>query len=649
MDIKLKNKSTCFLILILSLYILSISALAGFDIYENRELLTTKPYFNSWQFEEQINAYIDALVYYRKANNNYGSSDKTIKIGTEEYNNAKEYLQNRPYIKYYVKDKSNRIFTNLDKDVVLEEYIETESLYSIKLPHTGFDRKHYLFSASRSFDENVLDGYIIISKDINTSSRIYSDYIYFESIKNRVIKEIIILIVSLILGVGLLIFTIKKKDMITGALERPIRLFRKIPIDFRIGVFLIYSFFMLMFSTGTSVFYKPINIRQFFILTFVSIYVAYFILNAWDAYKLFTISGYLRGEFKKSIVYTTVVMLKDSFAVKSVGIKILTVVWLTAFTGFFFVVALISHGDFITVISIGYMMLYLIFVPYYVIKHVSQLNKIIIGAEELASGNLNHLIDENGKGKFSELARNINNMGLGYKMSVENQLKSERLKAELITNVSHDLKTPLTSIINYIELLKKEDIHEEVRDYVGVLDRKAQRLKTLIDDLFEASKMASGSIELEIEKLDVVSLLKQSLAEYDEKIKNSSLDFKVNIPEKQVYAELDGKKTWRVFENLISNILKYSMPNTRVYIDISENESHVIVTMKNISNHELDFNSEELFERFVRGDKSRNTEGSGLGLAIAKSIVELQGGRLDIEIDGDLFKSIVYFKKERLS
>lgn len=344
-------------------------------------------------------------------------------------------------------------------------------------------------------------------------------------------------------------------------------------------------------------------------------------------------------------------MLRDSFAVKSVGVKVLTIVLLTAFTGFFFVLFLISYyqSGVLFLLSALYMILYLIFVPRYVIKHVSHLNKIIIGAEEIASGNLNHTIEENGNSSLSRLANSINNMSSGYRKSVEDQLKSERLKAELITNVSHDLKTPLTSIINYIELLKKEDIPGEAKDYVGVLDRKAQRLKALIDDLFEASKMASGTIELDIEKLDIVSLLKQSLGEFDEKIKSSALDFKVNTPEKPIYAELDGKKTWRVFENLISNILKYSMANTRVYIDISENDNNVIVTMKNISNHELDFNSEELFERFIRGDKSRNTEGTGLGLAIAKSIVELQGGRLEIDIDGDLFKTKVYFNKMKIS
>lgn len=502
-------------------------------------------------------------------------------------------------------------------------------------------------SAFAAFDINNNMDLLTWDPNDQGPSRMSQDYQYYNAIRQRVIKEIPILIVALIIGVGLMAYGIKEYKL-QEYLEKPLSIYRKIPLDFRTGIFIVYSFFTLAFLENMQVFYKPIGIGHFITISFVSLYIAYFFLNVLDAYKMISISGYLRNQFKKSIIYIMIASLIGSFAVKSVGIKILIITILTAFTGFFFMLFFIGWrgSEFLFFFSGLYMILYLIFVPYYVIKHVSQLNKIIIGAEEISTGNLNYTIEENGKGHLSRLANNINNMGAGYKNSVKNQLKSERLKTELITNVSHDLKTPLTSIINYIDLLKKESTSvEEVKDYIEILDRKSQRLKTLIDDLFEASKMTSGSIELDIEILDVVELLKQSLGEYDERIKNSPLDFIMNIPEHQVYANLDGKKTWRVFENLISNILKYSMENTRVYIDIGENENYAVVTMKNISSHQLDFDSNELFERFIRGDKSRTTEGSGLGLAIAKSIVELQGGKLDIEIDGDLFKAIVYFKK----
>lgn len=219
------------------------------------------------------------------------------------------------------------------------------------------------------------------------------------------------------------------------------------------------------------------------------------------------------------------------------------------------------------------------------------------------------------------------------------QAKSERLKTELITNVSHDLRTPLTSIITYTELLKKEDLSSGDRiAYVEIIDRKSKRLKVLIDDLFEVSKMASGNVELTREKVDLAQLLQQALAEYDNMINDSSFRFRITNSEEPVYAFVDGQKLWRVFDNLIGNVLKYSLENSRVYITVRTLNNHAIIAFKNVSKYEISENMDELFERFKRGDSSRHTEGSGLGLAIAKSIVDLHEGKLDIEIDGDLFK-----------
>ena len=219
------------------------------------------------------------------------------------------------------------------------------------------------------------------------------------------------------------------------------------------------------------------------------------------------------------------------------------------------------------------------------------------------------------------------------------------MKSELITNVSHDLKTPLTSIINYIELIKKEEniTPEYLKDYVNVLDSKSKRLKVLIEDLFEASKASSGNIELNMEKIDIIQLLRQSIGELEEKLSEANLDLKINVPEEKVYVRADGRRLYRVLENLLSNISKYSLPNTRVYIDITEVEGRVKLIMKNISSYELNFDPEEIMERFKRADDSRNTEGSGLGLAIARDLVKLQGGEFAIDIDGDLFKSIIEF------
>ena len=225
------------------------------------------------------------------------------------------------------------------------------------------------------------------------------------------------------------------------------------------------------------------------------------------------------------------------------------------------------------------------------------------------------------------------------KLFTYEQAKSERLKTELITNVSHDLRTPLTSIITYSELLKTPDLSEADRAaYIEVIDRKSKRLKVLIDDLFEASKMASGSVELIKERVDLVQLLQQALAEHNEEIDQTSLKFRVTNPETPLYSIVDGQKLWRVFDNLINNILKYSLENTRVFMSLQKVDDKAMITFKNITKYELAESVDELFERFKRGDESRHTEGSGLGLAIAKSIVDLHEGNLDIEVDGDLFK-----------
>lgn len=266
-------------------------------------------------------------------------------------------------------------------------------------------------------------------------------------------------------------------------------------------------------------------------------------------------------------------------------------------------------------------------------------------SRQLAKGNFDVTLPED-MGILSSFAKNLNRIKEGFKVAVEQEVKSQNMKAQLISNVSHDLKTPLTSIITYVDLLKKEDLDPETRkEYIDILDKKSKRLQVLIEDLFEASKASTGNIELNLENLDVIALLRQTLGEMEEKINQTTLKIRTNLPEHKIICNLDGARTFRVFENVLSNILKYSMPNSRVYIDAVEDEKSVDLIFKNISAYEMNFDPSEITERFIRGDKSRHTEGSGLGLAIAKSLVELQGGSLNIDVDGDLFKLTITFPK----
>ena len=269
---------------------------------------------------------------------------------------------------------------------------------------------------------------------------------------------------------------------------------------------------------------------------------------------------------------------------------------------------------------------------------VNKIEQIRNGIDKIKNGNIEHKIEIKKDLLFDDIVKDINEIGKTINIAVEERLKSERMKNELITNVSHDLKTPLTAIINYISLMKKEDIQpKHLKDYVQVLDKRSQRLKILIEDLFEASKIGSNNIELNLEENDINQLLTQTLVEMEDYINESKLDFIVNTPDKEVYILADGKKTFRVFENIISNILKYSLEKTRVYIDLVESDKKVHISFKNISKYQLNFDPDEITERFTRGDLSRNTEGSGLGLAIANGLVQAQGGELKVDIIGDLF------------
>ena len=279
------------------------------------------------------------------------------------------------------------------------------------------------------------------------------------------------------------------------------------------------------------------------------------------------------------------------------------------------------------------------------IMAVIALRKIQKGGREISRGNLDYQIDTKYMtGSLKSFSEDLNSIGEGLSKAVDERMKSERFKTELITNVSHDIKTPLTSIINYVDLIKKEQPESEtMRQYVDVLDRQSSRLKKLIEDLVEASKASTGNVAVSLEKCDAAVILAQTAGEFDEKLKINQLELLMNIPAEPCYILADGRHLWRDMDNLMNNICKYAQPGTRVYINLEKKNGKVDIVFRNISKYALNLTSDEFLERFTRGDSSRSTEGSGLGLSIANSLTELQGGVLSLTVDGDLFKVSLTF------
>ncbi|MEL7609207.1 MAG: MFS domain-containing histidine kinase [Bacillota bacterium] len=276
-----------------------------------------------------------------------------------------------------------------------------------------------------------------------------------------------------------------------------------------------------------------------------------------------------------------------------------------------------------------------------------QMQRLQVGAKALAAGDLGHRVDTGGMHlDIKEHAEALNGIGEGMRRAVEERMKSERMKTDLIANVSHDLKTPLTSIVTYIDLLQKQGMEDETaRGYVDVLARQAERLKKLTGDIVEASKASSGALGVTLEPTDLKEILHQSLAEYAQRLETAGITPVVKLPDSLPMILADGKLAWRVLDNLLNNACKYALPDTRLYCEAGTADRHVTLTLKNVSRESIGVSGDELMERFVRGDAARSSEGSGLGLSIAKSLMELQKGELHIDADGDLFKATLVFIK----
>lgn len=481
--------------------------------------------------------------------------------------------------------------------------------------------------------QNRFDGQIIILKNSNFNQR--ASVKSFTEMKNLTIG---LLCMSILSFAAFLVYW-KKTEKGEDILLEKVQSWDKIALDGQIFLALILFLLYLSLTREASLTWSFLPLLQKFCWTFLVLYL--FAIVSWGIYH----KAQERENWQQTYLARSIRLLKDAADNFSTGSKAWFIFWSMGAAVVGFLLAMMWGGQGI-ILYLFVLVIYLLLISIYLLRRLVMFNQTVKIIEEIAQGKNAEVLNVKPKGKtvFRKVSENLKTINEEVKTSKSQQVKSERLKTELITNVSHDLRTPLTSIITSVDLLRNADLSQEEKNkYVAVIDQKSKRLKVLIDDLFEVSKMASGNIDLKKSRIDLVQLLDQSLAELSEKIEDSSLKF-VTQTDKELLALVDGDKMWRVFENLIHNILKYSMENTRVYISGHKSENGTIeLVFKNISREELGENSQELSQRFKRGDLSRNTTGSGLGLAIAQSIVEAHEGHFLLETDGDLFKVTLSF------
>lgn len=356
----------------------------------------------------------------------------------------------------------------------------------------------------------------------------------------------------------------------------------------------------------------------------------------WRSMLAWRVLAWIWKKIKKPVCYVADVMRRGFASLGIVPVAVLTILG-AMFTEFvLFIWYINTHGDGAPVVLL---ILFNVFVVLAMVWGAAQMKKLRQAANALAAGDLDHHLDTSGMyWHFKAHGEDLNSIAGGMTKAVEQRMRSEDLKTELITNVSHDIKTPLTSIINYVDLLQKPHTEAEGIQYLEVLHRQSMRLKKLTEDLVEASKASTGNIPVELEALDVTELLGQAVEEYRDRLEQGRLSIVTSV-RSELTVLADSKLLWRVLDNLLSNVAKYSMPGTRVYVTAAKRDNSIVIGIKNISRESLAVDADDLMERFVRGDLSRHTEGSGLGLNIARSLVRLQNGRFELTVDGDLFKA----------
>ncbi|OLR64253.1 sensor histidine kinase [Peptoniphilus porci] len=586
--------------------------------------------------------------------------------GLDPKDYLEDWMLDQPELKseyktfYLTNEYEKNEFDPLEIELRDNDFLITGSVQNNRVIIDKVQKSQRLMDSDYNFIEKSFKSKINNSfRDLNSKNNIKNlKFAYYTSLDDEVFKDIerdlfmdqvqvqiglsvlIAAVLSAILG---LFMNIEKIDD-----SESLRKVFKLPIELVIILFVIFVVSSAGISSMNQIYS---NLYIFYLLYFlglviVSLTVNYLVILLKNIFNKNT-ENYL---VKNSLIYRIFTGAISEFSnideeninIKDAKIKFTLVYFGICFALFILFLFLASIFHSAPECIIFPMILFGIFIYIIILKNINEVARISRESSEIVKGNYKKNIEKNG-GLYDGIVDNFNNIGENLDLAIEDAVKSERLKTELITNVSHDLKTPLTSIINYSDLLSKDDNSEEqVKEYSKIINDKSNKLKVLIEDLFEVSKATSNNIELDRQELDFNSLVQQSIGEWEDKIAEKNLEIISNLPEDKVMLNIDGQKFSRVLDNLFSNISKYALENSRVYVDLF-NKDGIKLTIKNISKYPLNISSDELMERFTRGEKSRTTSGSGLGLSIASSFVRAHGANFDIDIDGDLFKVTIEF------
>ena len=650
----------CYILIPICLLGIIQSVISLYYFEEEGQNTKVSNYYETQQFIDLYNTSIynnvEACYNYTKdkgyevyTQNPYAMTELDTENGHIYY---KTYLEDKNFKFLIIDNKTNKAITNINQTMKTDTIEKIKQELSTYLYYWNYENGNVNTNIDKLSLENIKYEYHYKNIEENYDCKIYTaiqspvkyyDDYYTLKIMHRFVREsreisIINIIISFILIlVSVILITIfagKKK----GQKEIYLDMIDKIPLEI-IGCFVIVVLF-LSFVLCIEMSYD-MNIMVFITMFMIGIVLYVIGLMAYE-----TLVKRIKTQtlLKNTIIYRVFKILKNG--AKSI-FEQFDLAWKMGIiiTLFGIVTATLANCDFI-----GFVILLVIYIVIFKISfsYAKQIINIKQVAKEIYEGNTDiRLKEDEYKGVLKELCTYINDIAGGFTNAIEKGIKSERMKTELITNVSHDIKTPLTSIINYVDLLKKEEMqNEKAKEYLEILDQKSQRLKRLTEDLVEASKASSGNIKLNLEKLDVKELIKQVSGEFEDKFKDKKLELILTMPEEEINIMADSRYLYRVIENMYSNIVKYALPDSRVYVDVILDKENIKIELKNISKDRLNISADELMARFVRGESSRNTEGSGLGLSIAQSLTELQNGKFNIHLDGDLFKVTISFMKQ---